>query len=90
MLKIAGWQILEDLTPGHIILGVLGELTSISLWGEKSRDASKNLCLGMASYILLLNTVFLSVIYSNPLNGLGPWYHEQVLNVKHYKRAKLP
>ena len=90
MLKIADWQSLEDLTPGHIILGVIGELTSISLWGGKSREGSKKLCLGMASYILLLNTVFLSVIYSDPSNGLGPWYQEQVLNVKHYKGAKLP
>ena len=89
MLKIAGWQSLEDLTPGHIILGVLGELTSISLWGEKSREASKKLCLVMASYILLLNTVFLSVIYSNPSNGLGPWYNEQVLDVKHCHRRNV-
>ena len=31
MLKLARWQSLEDLTPGCILLGVLGELTSITL-----------------------------------------------------------
>ena len=36
-LKLAGWQSLEDLAPGHILLGVLGELTSITLWGEDER-----------------------------------------------------
>ena len=79
MLKMTGWQSLEDLTPGHILLGVLGELTSITLWGERTREASRKLCLVMASYILLLNTVFLSVIYSDPLNGLGSGYQQKVL-----------
>ena len=74
MLKLAGLESLEDLTPGHILLGVLGELTSITLWGEKTREASKNFCLAMASFILLLNTIFLSIIYSDPLKGVGQWY----------------
>ena len=76
MLKLAGLESLEDLTPGHILLGVLGELTSITLWGEKTREGSKNFCLAMASFILLLNTVFLSIIYNDPLKGLGPWYQQ--------------
>ena len=78
ILKLAGLESLEDLTPGHILLGVLGELTSITLWGEKTREASKHLCLAMALFILLLNTVFLAIIYSHPLKGLGPWYQKQV------------
>ena len=77
MLKLAGWESLEDLTPGCILLGVLGELTSITLWGEKTREASKNFCLAMASFIILLNTVFLSIIISNPLKGLGAWYQQK-------------
>ena len=77
-LKLAGWQSLEDLTPGHILLGVLGELTSITLWEEKTREDSKNLCLTMASFIPLLNTIFLSIIYSDLLEGVGPWYQKQV------------
>ena len=84
MLKMAGWQSLEDLTPGHITLGVLGELTSITLWGEETREASKKLCLAMASYILLLNTIFLSIIYSNPHYGVGPWYQRQIRKVNTY------
>ena len=78
ILKLAGLESLEDLTPGHILLGVLGELTSITLWGEKTREASKHFCLAMALFILLLNTVFLAIIYSHPLKGLGPWYQKQV------------
>ena len=77
ILKVARcWESIEDLTPGHILLGVLGELTSICLWGEKTREASKNFCLGMASFILVLNTIFLLDIYSDPLRGLGSWYHK--------------
>ena len=74
ILKLSCCESLEDLTPGHILLGVLGELTSINLWGEKTREASKNFCLAMASFILLLNTIFLSIIYSDPLKGVGQWY----------------
>ena len=38
ILKLACCESLEDLTPGHILLGVLGELNSINLWGEKTRE----------------------------------------------------
>ena len=74
------WGSLEDLKPGHIILGVLAELTTITLWGEKTREASKDFCLAMASFILLLNTVFLTLIYNDPLKGLGSWYQNSTLN----------
>ena len=96
-LKLAGWESLEDLTPGQILLGVLGELTSISLWGQKTREASKYFCLAMASFILLLNTVFLSIIINDPLKGLGDWYiksgaaaNGQVFNVKHCTMGLSP
>ena len=38
ILKLSCCKSLEDLTPGHILLGVLGELNSINLWGEKTRE----------------------------------------------------
>ena len=79
ILKLARFKSLEDLTPGCILLGVLGELTSITLWGEKTREASKNFCLAMGSFILLLNTAFLSIIISDPLKGLGAWYQQAQL-----------
>ena len=69
-LKLARLESLEDLTTGYILLSVFGELTSITLWGGKTREAGRNFCLAMAAFILLLNSVFLSIIISDPAEGV--------------------
>ena len=87
MLKLARLESLEDLTPGYILLSILGELTSITLWGGKTREAGKSFCLAMASFILLLNTIFLAIIYSDPLEGVV-YEQPETLNLAEFWKAE--
>lgn len=59
VILIARSFAMKDLTLGHLLQGVVAELTTISIWGKRGREGSRNVQLFMATYLLILNSVFL-------------------------------
>ena len=50
---------MKDLSLGHLLQGVVAELTTISIWGNRGREGSRKIQLFMATYLLILNCGFL-------------------------------
>jgi len=72
---------LKDLAMGNMGKSSMSEFTTISLWGHRGREKSRNLQMGMAAFFLLLYTCFLTHIIIFPdekLFGMRkalPTYH---------------
>ena len=56
----------SDLSLGHCLQGVITELTTPSLWGNRGREGSYKIQMSMAIYLLILNTVFLVWVLVDP------------------------
>ena len=56
----------SDLSLGHCLQGVIAELTTPSLWGNRGREGSCKIQILMAIYLLVLNTVFLLWMLIDP------------------------
>ena len=56
----------SDLSLGHCLQGVITELTTPSLWGNRGREGSFKIQISMAIYLLILNTVFLVWVLVDP------------------------
>ena len=56
----------SDLSLGHCLQGVITELTTPSLWGNRGREGSCKIQLSMAIYLLVLNTIFLVWVLVDP------------------------
>merc|ERR1719203_2504671 len=61
---------LSALTPFDIFQGVLGELSSPSVWGTLGRENSRNVQLGMAIWHLIVNTLVL-IMFLMDFGGSG-------------------
>ena len=69
---------LRDLTLGNIFKIYVNELLTMSLWGHRGREQSRQLQMGMAAFLLLLYTSFLIqiIIFPNrPWFKSRPTYH---------------
>jgi len=56
----------SDLSLGHCLQGVITELTTPSLWGNRGREGSYKIQISMAIYLLILNTIFLVWVLIDP------------------------
>ena len=58
--------VLKDLSVLDLVKGLMGELSTITIWGSLGRERSKRIQLGMGVFYLLLYTCFLSCAIYDP------------------------
>ena len=75
LVKLCGKQQLQQLRVAEIVQGVVGEMTSIVLWGETGREGSREIQAVMGGYLTLLYSTILALVIALP-SGIwrGPWY----------------
>ena len=71
---------LKDLSAVDLLEGVVGEMTTHSLWGGRGREGSKRLQLFMTIYFVACYTVCLClVIWDLGFAGCGNYYSVSIL-----------
>ena len=68
LLKMCGK--LPHLSLADVMQGIIGEVTSIVLWGNTGREGSRNIQLWIGGYLLIIYTTILGLVFALPSGSL--------------------